>query len=93
MDESGWQRVTGVSWSVVTVEARHQSYSSALTDACMNGSCCRCRCCVPEVEAEADKEADGVRPEGAGATLSRTRCQKSEPERSTPQRKLLHLPL
>jgi len=70
MGESGWRRVMGVSWSVATVEARHQSYSSVLMDAYMHGSCCRCRCCVPEAEAEADKEADGVRPEGAGATLS-----------------------
>lgn len=77
---------------MATVEAWHQSYSSALADACINGSCCRCRCCVSEAEAEADTGGRCASRRSRRHIFDR-RCQKSEPDRSTPQRQLLRRPL
>jgi hypothetical protein len=90
LGKDGWRRVMGVSRSVSAVEARRQSYSSALLDACMNGLCRRCRCCVPQAEAEADGRCASRR---SRRHTFDSRCQKSEPHRSTPLRQLLYLPL
>ena len=67
---------------MATVEALHQSYSSALADACINGSCCRCRCCVPEAEAEADTGGRCASRRSRGATLSTVDARSlSRPDR------------